>query len=101
MDHATSAAYLTGVEDLPAHVVEQACKDIGHAAREAYEPSWPELGTIRARCSAILRVERERQESKRLLSSGVPDPLSPEKKAEILAKFRAVLERRSMPRVDQ
>lgn len=97
MDHATSAAYLTGVEDLPAHVVEQACKDIGHAAREAYEPSWPELGTIRARCSAILRVEKERRESRRLLNPAPPEPISPEKWDAIKARFRAVLERKVMP----
>lgn len=97
VDRETSAAYLAGVQDIAPAVLEQACKDIGLTARGEFEPAMPELGTIRARCTAIERVKRERRESARLLQAHVPEPLTPEKKAEIMAQFRAVLQRKVMP----
>lgn len=94
IDGETSSAYLLGVEDIEPDVLEQACKDLGTAARGEYEPAMPELGTIRARCAAIERVRRERAESRRLLNAAPSDPISPEKWDEIKAQFQAVLSRK-------
>lgn len=97
VDDKTAAAYLLGVSDLPPDVLEQAVRDIGYRARDEYEPKWPELGTIRSRCEAILRHQREERESRRLLNAAPPEPISPERMEEIMAKFRAVLKRKVMP----
>lgn len=96
VDSETAAAYLLGLERVPAHIVEQACEDLGRTARAEYESSWPELGAIIARCDAIARVERERAEAKRLLTGRAPDPISPEKWEELKQRFRAVIGRKAM-----
>ena len=94
----TASAYAVGLQDLPIHAVELACKDLGYRARAEYETAWPELGAIRERAVTILKLERERADSNRLLlqAPNVPE-LSPEKKAEIMAQFRAVLSKKVMP----
>lgn len=93
VDVETAAAYLTGLEDIPARVVEQACKDIGVREREAYEGAWPALGTIRARCQSIQRVESERLASRKLLMPPSGKPISPEQWDDIKAKFQAAIRR--------
>lgn len=92
----TASAYAVGLQDLPIHALEQAIRDIGYRARAEYETAWPDLGTIRARCDAILRVERERQEAKKLLTGKAPDPISPEQWADIKARFQAVIGKKVM-----
>ena len=96
LDKETVLAYEVGLRDMPIAAVEQAIKDIGMAPRGEYEHSWPELGVIRARAGLIVRIERERAESRRLLSPPPQEPVSPEKVEEFLAKLRAVIQKKAM-----
>lgn len=96
VDPETSAAYQTGLVDVPADVVEQACRDIGYQSRGQYEPTWPELGTIRERCHAIIRVQRERIESRRLLNRHIPDPVPQERVDDFMAQIRQAIGKKVM-----
>lgn len=89
VDETTAAAYLTGVADLPAWAVEQACKDLGFRERGAYEGAWPELGAIRGIAVAKVKHHAEQRNSRRLLAppEGVT-PVDPEK----WKQFRAMVD---------
>lgn len=96
MDHETVAAYLTDLADMPATLLERACRDFGHRERADGETSWPTLGALRARCMAIQRVDRERRESNYLLNPPSGPELSPEKWEEMKTKLRAIIGKRTM-----
>lgn len=94
-DQETAAAYLVALQDVPADVLEQACNYIGFTARGEHELAWPDLGTIRSRCEAILRYRREQRDSRRLLEDKRP-AISPERLASILEQCRAMSKTKAM-----
>lgn len=79
MDPETAAAYLVAVERYPADVLEQACHDLSYAERGEHEHSWPPLGSIAARCEAIMRYQREEREQARPKLTDGDTPLDLEK----------------------
>lgn len=96
MNRETFAAYLVDLAEFPARVVEQACQEIGRRARAEFEDKWPELGAIRAHCGSILRLERERAESRRLLAPP-PGPLCPPEKVEaFMAQIRQAIGKKAI-----
>lgn len=83
--------YLEGLEGFDADTVTTACANL---VRQA---TWfPKVAEVVEACRAVLRVEGDRIAAKRRLNAPLPAPLSPEKHAEIMAKFRAVLSRKVM-----
>ena len=83
--------YLEGLECFDADTVTTACANL---IREA---TWfPKVAEVVEACRAVLRLEGDRAATRRRLNAPLPAPLSPEKHAEIMAKFRAVLSRKVM-----
>lgn len=90
--------YADGLRPFPIEAVVAVCRHLAETQPEEFGPRFPTLGAIRQGISDHLRQEqlrREMNQRNRLLPEG--DPLTPEKKAEIMAKFRRVLSERRMP----
>ena len=87
----TFVVYLEGLEFFDAPTVATACANlIGRA-------TWfPKVAELVEECRAILRVQAERNAERRRLSAPPPVPISPERHAEIMARFRAILHEKGM-----
>lgn len=102
LDKLDFEAYVDGLKEFPAEAVEHVCDELGRIAPEEFQPRFPALYVVRERCFQRLSATS----AKRALLTAAPiderfPPLSPEKREEILAKFRAVLRRRTMPNCDE
>jgi hypothetical protein len=92
-----SAAYLGGLVDLPAWAVERACRYVGSHPRGEYESAMPDLGAIRARALAQIRLEQDRRDSARLLRAPDFEPVPTERIESFMAKIREAIGRKAMP----
>jgi hypothetical protein len=87
--------YADGLKQFPAAMVAEVCEQMARKEPEEFGPRYPTLGAIRQACSETLRRRQiQREQNTKRLTMG--DPVSPEKHAEIMAKFRAVLQGKGM-----
>lgn len=83
--------YLEALSGWSADTLTEACRRLQTSA------TWfPKVAEISEACTTVANERHQRDEQRRL-SAHLPDPISPERHAEIMAQFRAVLKRKVMP----
>lgn len=87
--------YLDELARVPAAIVTAVCGELGRQEPGEFEPRFPPLHLVLARCHAKQAEARARKALQFPVYE--PAPLAPDKWAEIRAKFQAVLRRRTMP----
>lgn len=94
-------AYLDGLTDIAADVVEDACEQLGREEPGEYETRFPMLATLRKRCDRVIRERAERAYTERLRLVAKPmqsmKRASPEKLAELKQRIQAAIADKRMP----
>lgn len=98
LDKLDIEAFVDGLKEFKADVIEHVCDELGRIAPEDYQPRFPLLSTIRELCHRRIELERERRLALRAapLEATYGPPLSPEKMAEIRREVEAGVRRHRM-----
>ncbi|MDH5244830.1 MAG: hypothetical protein OEW98_00140 [Betaproteobacteria bacterium] len=88
--------FVDGLTSYPAAIVARVCETLGYEPPGEYEPRFPPLHVIRARCQQV--VDRQREASAVLPAAALDaryPPLDPARHAAIMAQFRALCREKS------
>lgn len=101
LDKADYEAFVLGLTEFKAEIVERVCDELGRIQPDEFQPKFPPLYVIRRECFKAKNYadEREREKRERLNPSPVfrEKPIAPEKLANFRRDVEALLKRKVMP----